>query len=121
MNKPSPPRQLRLAQQLSLALLLALVLLYSVTSALAPKFFWTLLLVPCFSLLAFVPGMLKHNPRAYDWLCFVLLVHFTMGVTNAMAPAGAWNDYLQTLLSVALFISAMMSSRWQKAWLRQSP
>lgn len=104
------------AKLLSIALLLALVALYIVNNLLADKFFWTLLLIPCLSLLMFLPGIIKNQPRAYDWLCFVLLIHFTMGVSNAMSPRGAWDDYLQVALAVGLFISAMMTSRWQKAF-----
>lgn len=109
------------ARYLSLAALAGLILLYITTSLLDERILWTILLAPCVSLLIFVPGMLQSRPRSFDWLCFVILIHFTVGVTGSMSPMAAWNDYLQTLLAVVLFISAMMTSRWLKAAQRQAP
>ncbi len=110
--------QLKLAKRASLWMVVALIALYTSTSLMSEKILWTVLLAPCFSLAIFLPGMIRSHARSYDWLCFVILIHFTVGVTNAMSPAVAWNDYVQTLLTCALFISAMMASRWQKASLR---
>lgn len=107
--------KLRFGSKLTLYALLALVLLYTATGLLAANINWTTLLVPCATLLVFLPGILSQRPRSYDWLCFVILLHFTVGVTNAMSPQSAWQDYLQILLSVLLFVSAMMTSRWLKA------
>ncbi len=112
--------QLKLAKRLSQLQVIALIALYISTSALSEKILWTVLLAPCLSLAIFLPGMLQNHARSYDWLCFVILIHFTVGVTNVMSPSSAWNDYVQTLLSSALFISAMMASRWQKASLRNA-
>lgn len=110
--------QLKLAKRASQWMVVALIVLYVCTSVLSEKILWTVLLAPCFSLAIFLPGMIQNHARSYDWLCFVILIHFTVGVTNVMSPAVAWNDYVQTLLTSALFISAMMASRWQKASLR---
>lgn len=109
------PPPLAGAKSLSLAALFGLVLLYITSGLLEQPVLWTLIVIPCFTLLMFVPGMMKNAPRSFDWLCFVILVHFMVGVTNSMSPQAAWNDYLQTLLTVVLFISAMMTSRWLKA------
>lgn len=117
---PANPPPLATAKQLSLAALLGLILLYITTSLLDERILWTVLIVPCLSLLIFVPGMVKNRPRSFDWLCFVILIHFIVGVTNSMSPVAAWNDYLQTLLTVVLFISSMMTSRWLKAAQRQA-
>ncbi len=120
-KSPASPTQLTLAKRLSQACLLSLILLYSITSWLQTPINWTVWLAPCLSLLIFLPGMIKNHPRSYDWLCFVILIHFTVGVTNAMAPSASWNDYVQVALSVALFISAMMTSRWLKAEMAATP
>ncbi|MBU3069595.1 DUF2069 domain-containing protein [Aestuariicella sp. G3-2] len=119
-TSPSATPPLALAKRLTLASLVGLIALYIVSSLLEEQIFWTLLIVPCLSLLIFVPGMLKSHARSFDWLCFVILIHFVVGVTNSMSPAAAWNDYLQTVLTVVLFISSMMASRWQKAANHQS-
>lgn len=110
--------QLKLAKRASQWMVIALIVLYVCTSLLSEKILWTVLLAPCFSLAIFLPGMFRNHARSYDWLCFVILIHFTVGVTNVMSPAVEWNDYVQTLLTTALFMSAMMASRWQKASLR---
>ena len=116
-----PHPSLNAAKRLSQGLVLGLIALYITTSLLDEKILWILLIVPCLSLAIFLPGMFKDHARSYDWLCFVILIHFTVGVTNAMSPNVSWNDYVQTLLTVALFISAMMASRWQKAAQRSEP
>lgn len=112
------PAQLKLAKRASQWMVVALIVLYTCTSLMSENILWTVLLMPCLSLAMFLPGMIKDHARSYDWLCFVILIHFTVGVTNVMSPSVEWNDYVQTLLSTALFISAMMASRWQKASLR---
>lgn len=109
------PPPLAGAKKLSLAALFGLILLYITSSLLDERILWTLLVIPCLTLLMFVPGMVKNHPRSFDWLCFVILIHFMVGVTNSMSPMAAWNDYVQTLLTVVLFISSMMTSRWMKA------
>ncbi len=109
----APP--LSLVKRLSQLMVVALIALYTTTSLLDDKILWTVLLVPCLSVGMFLPGMLKDHARSYDWLCFVILIHFTVAVTNIMSPTPEWNDYVQTLLTSALFICAMMASRWQKA------
>ncbi len=111
----SARQKLARSKPLSLSLLLGLIVVYVLSSVQSENFYWTLLLIPCLSLLMFLPGMLKNHARSYDWLCFVLLIHFTVGVTNAMSEHASWNDYVQTLFTTVLFISAMMTSRWQKA------
>jgi uncharacterized membrane protein len=111
---PKPP-PLALARTLSFATLFGLVLLYLVSSLMDEQINWTVLIIPCLTLLMFVPGMMQNRPRSFDWLCFVILLHFTVGVTNSMSPVGAWHDYLQTVLTTVLFISSMMTSRWLKA------
>jgi len=109
----APP--LLLAKRLSQLMVLALIALYTTTSLLDDKILWTVLLVPCLSIGMFLSGMVNNHARSYDWLCFVILIHFTVAVTNIMSPTPEWNDYVQTLLTSALFICSMMASRWQKA------
>ncbi len=71
--------------------------------------FWVIQLVP---LLIVLPGMLKHRPRSYSWLCFILLPYFVKGVDGVAMPHRAWIDYLMVAVSVLLFITAMLTSRW---------
>ncbi|MBB3047396.1 putative membrane protein [Litorivivens lipolytica] len=71
---------------------------------------WLVRIVP---LLVFVPGMLKRNPRSLAWLCFVILMYFMIAVTEAMSPLRLWINHIEVALSVVIFLSAMMTIRWQ--------
>lgn len=73
---------------------------------------WQLWLVQTLPLAIFIPGLLRQRYRTYSWICFAVLMYFTWSVTNAMAPWARWWDLLIVLLTVSIFISAMMVSRW---------
>jgi len=77
---------------------------------------WLVRIVP---LLVFVPGMLKRNLRSLAWLCFVVLMYFMIAVTEAMSPLRLWINYVEVVLSVAIFLTAMMTIRWQAQAKRQ--
>ena len=77
---------------------------------------WLVRIVP---LLVFVPGMLKRNLRSLAWLCFVVLMYFMIAVTEAMSPLRVWINYVEVFLSVAIFLTAMMTIRWQAQAKRQ--
>ncbi len=73
---------------------------------------WSLWLVQTLPLAIFIPGLLRQRYRTYSWICFAILIYFTWSVTNAMAPWAHWSDLVIVLLTVNIFISAMMVSRW---------
>src|SRR5690606_23791562 len=73
-------------------------------------------LVQCVPLLIFIPGLVQQRFRTYSWICFVILPYFTWSVVNAMSPLIRWHDLLVVVLSVVIFISAMMISRWLQYW-----
>jgi uncharacterized membrane protein len=77
---------------------------------------WLVRIVP---LLVFLPGMLKRNLRSLAWLCFVVLMYFMIAVTEAMSPLRLWINYVEVVLSVAIFLTAMMTIRWQAQAKRQ--
>ncbi|WP_043315524.1 DUF2069 domain-containing protein [Microbulbifer sp. HZ11] len=66
-----------------------------------------------FPLLLVLPGLLKQHQRAYLWLCFILLLYITAGIVDVMMPTRGWQHGALTALSLILFVSAMMTSRWQ--------
>lgn len=72
-------------------------------------FFWAVQLLP---LLLVLPGIKANYPRSYIWLCFLLLLYFVKGVDGVISPSRAWIDYLVLSVSVILFISSMLTSRW---------
>lgn len=108
-------------KKITLYSLLALIALYASGELAAERLNWTVLLVSCGSLVIFLPGVIKNQPRAYDWLCFLILTHFIKGTTDSMTPTATWQDYLQVFFSVSVFIAAMMTSRWIKASQNQAP
>lgn len=79
-------------------------------------FFWVVQLVP---LLLVLPGLKAGYPRSYIWLCLLLLLYFIKGVDGIISPSRAWIDYVVLSISVLLFISAMLTSRWLQQHLYQ--
>ena len=71
---------------------------------------WLLQTIP---LLLVLPGLLKQQQRSYLWLCFILLLYITAGIVDVMMPTRGWQHGALTALSLILFVSAMMTSRWQ--------
>ncbi len=75
---------------------------------------WLIRIVP---LLCFLWGMQRRNLRQLAWLCFVCLLYFMNAVVDAMSPLGLWIDSVEVVLTVSLFVSAMLTIRWQaQAW-----
>lgn len=72
---------------------------------------WVLQTVP---LLLVLPGFIKQTHRSHLWLCFILLLYLVAGVVEVVMPSRGWQHGALTLLSFTLFISAMMTSRWQR-------
>ena len=62
-------------------------------------------------LLIMLPGLYRNHYRAYNWLCFIVLIYFTAYVAEVGSPLREWTDYLGLTLSVLLFVSAMFTSR----------
>lgn len=91
------------------SLLLTSFCVWQVLRAEGPHYFlWLVQTVP---LLIFLPGLLRDNPRVYIGLCFVLLLYFIKAVEGLFSPARDWLDYALLILTVLLFIVAMMASR----------
>ena len=74
---------------------------------------FTLWLVKLFPLLIFIPGFIKKKYRTYSWLCFAILPYFVWIIPLVMGR-GNWSDWVMTLLTVVMFIAAMMTSRWMQ-------
>ncbi len=72
-----------------------------------------LLFVKLLLLLIFIPGFIKKKYRTYSWLCFGILPYFIWIVPLVMGR-GSWSDWVMTLLTVVIFIAAMMTSRWMQ-------
>jgi len=106
-------RKLTLAKRLNWFCYIALLVLFAVWNLFIPGGsvkWWILQTVP---LLLVLPGLLKGNHRSYLWLCFILLLYITAGIVDVMMPTRGWQHGALTALSLTLFLSAMMTSRWQ--------
>lgn len=127
-NKPLPSLQwlqprMRLVHIASLLLLAALALLLAVWN----HFFadlhgartWVITSIELAPLLLVGPGMLLGSPRAHAWACFVMNLYFIKGILALIDPARAWLGVLETLLSVLLFTSALLYTRWRYQYERR--
>lgn len=114
--KPIDPvrvaRKLEIARKLNWVCYGGLLLLFAVWNLFLGGSikWWLLQTVP---LLLVLPGLLKQRQRSYLWLCFILLLYITAGIVDVMMPGRGWQHGVLTALSLILFVSAMMASRWQ--------
>jgi len=70
----------------------------------------------CVPLLLPLPGIILQHYKSYSWLCFILLLYFTVYVVEIGSPLYAWQDATGLALTVVAFIGAMMTSRWLQHW-----
>lgn len=109
-------RKLAVARTLVLGSYTGLLLLFTLLALISPDQSWKLWLVQILPLVIFVPGLWRGYHRTYSWICFVVLIYFTWSVTNLISPLAYWRDGVVVALSVTLFISAMLASRWRQEW-----
>lgn len=109
-------RKLCYSRAVLLASYVAMLMLFTSLNIILPDGSIKLWLVQCIPLLIFIPGLYQQRYRTYSWLCFVILPYFTWSVVNVMSPLIRWSDAVVVVLTVLIFISAMMASRWQQYW-----
>ncbi|ERI49596.1 membrane protein [Pseudomonas sp. EGD-AK9] len=59
------------------------------------------------------PGLLLGNARTHAWACFVVNLYFIQGVLAAIDPARAVFGALEAVISLGLFCSALLYTRWR--------
>jgi len=74
---------------------------------------WIVLTVAILPLLMVFPGTLSGSYRGAIWTCFVTLIYFVAGVLNWIQTHAWAYGMSETLLSVILFIVALMYARWK--------
>ncbi len=79
---------------------------------------WVILSLP---LLIFVPGVRRGSINSFAWLSFVSLLYFAQSVTALFAPWWRWLDVMHLVLTVTLFIGAMLSVRYVARARRAEP
>lgn len=122
MPKPLPslawlkPR-LAVTRAISLLSFLALALLIGIWNGFFADLHgarpWVVLSIVLLPLVLLAPGILMGSARAHAWLCFVVNIYFIQGVLAATDPARSLYGWVEALLSLLLFCSAMYYTRWR--------
>lgn len=97
----------------SVLLALLLLALFAEHLWLRPTLQWPVLLVQLLPLALVLPGWWRGTARAGIWLCFVLLFYFLLFISWVTLPGYRIAHVGMTLLSVVLFSTALLFSRWQ--------
>ena len=128
MSQASPSLErlltrLRLARYLSLASFLglaALLLAWNLGYAAVPgPLLWAVLAFQLLPLLLLAPGIVAGHPRAHTWSCFVINLYFIQGVLAAFDPSKSLFGWLEILLTLIHFVSALLYTRWCSQYQRQ--
>ena len=73
---------------------------------------WVVISIQLIPLLLVAPGMIGGSPRAHAWTCFIVNLYFIQGVLAAIDPARMIYGWLEASISLTLFISALLYTRW---------
>ncbi|BAN50180.1 DUF2069 domain-containing protein [Metapseudomonas resinovorans] len=103
-------RVVALASFFALALLLAVNTLFFADLHGART--WVVLSVQLAPLVLLAPGMILGNARVHAWTCFVVNIYFIQGVLATIDPARSLYGWLETVVSLVLFCSALLYTRW---------
>lgn len=118
MSFSQKPKKNRLAQQLTWATYVLMLLMMIVTSlpGQIPQGSSVILIlaVKLVPLLIVLPGLARDQLRAYTWLCFIILFYFTQAVVESFLSLAASTDLFITALTVIMFLSAMLYIKWER-------
>ncbi|MCJ0972658.1 DUF2069 domain-containing protein [Pseudomonas sp. PS1] len=73
---------------------------------------WVVVGIQLVPLLLVAPGMIAGSPRAHAWTCFIVNLYFIQGVLAAIDPARMLYGWVEALVSLTLFVSALLYTRW---------
>ncbi|MHC6224437.1 DUF2069 domain-containing protein [Pseudomonas sp. X10] len=109
--------RMRLTRALSLAFFFGLIALLTANNLWFANLHGArvevILAIELIPLLLLLPGMLRSSARAHAWTCFVVNIYFIKGVLAAFDPGRAVFGWLEVLISLGLFISALLYVRWR--------
>lgn len=112
----SKARWARLTCQICYALMLLMMVITSLPGQIPEQVSIAVVLsIKLIPLLIMLPGLVKNSLRAYIWLCFIILFYFTQAVVESFLSLGALSDLFISIISVILFISAMLYVKWQRS------
>ena len=81
---------------------------------------WVVVGIQMLPLLLVAPGIFTGSPRAHAWTCFIVNLYFVQGVLAAFDPARMGYGWLQAVISLTLFIAAMLYTRWGSQYERKA-
>lgn len=128
-KKPLPslewlkPR-VKLSRAISMASFIGLALLLLIWNLAFAELYgartWVVLSIQLIPLLLVTPGMIAGSPRAHAWTCFIVNLYFIQGVLAAIDPARMIYGWLEAIISLTLFISALLYTRWGYQYARKA-
>lgn len=81
---------------------------------------WVVVSIQLIPLLLVAPGIISGSPRAHAWTCFIVNLYFIQGVLAAINPTRMVYGWLEAIISLTLFISAMLYTRWAYQYERKA-
>ncbi len=108
LNTPRAKITLRLTAAVYLTLMAALAMTTFYPDPVADVSITLMLGVKLIPLLLFLVPVFRGDNRGYIWLSFVVIFYFTEAVVSAWLSEGAPVPMLLTLLSLSLFVLAMV-------------
>lgn len=81
---------------------------------------WVVVSIQLIPLLLVAPGMISGSPRAHAWLCFIVNLYFIQGVLAAINPTRMIFGWLEAIISLALFVAALLYTRWSYQYSRKA-
>src|SRR5690606_40224830 len=81
---------------------------------------WVVVSIQLIPLLLVAPGMLSGSPRAHAWLCFIVNLYFIQRVLAAINPARMVFGWLEAIISLVLFVAALLYTRWGYQYARKA-
>ncbi len=103
----SPTAPLSLARNLVLIALAGLLLSLTLDNWMRDSLSIIRWLVQIIPLLLFIPALLKAGLRPYQWLCFMVLLYFLLGVLTIFTPEQLIAGIAITFFCVFLFCAAI--------------
>lgn len=73
-----------------------------------------IIIIKSLPLLLPIVGVVGGNVRSHSWLCFIVMIYFISGVLRATTPTQLVWGLIEVLLSVEIFVCAMLYIRWEK-------
>lgn len=118
MSLSRKPKKNLLAQQLTWACYVLMLLMMIVTSLPGQipqgSSVFLILAIKLVPLLILLPGLACDQLRAYIWLCFIILFYFTQSVVESFLSLAASIDLFITALTIVIFLSAMFYIKWER-------